>query len=57
MDLEPPFPQAELRFGCSELTVTATDPRTGNAVACRVVWDGELEGPQGEGEGKQGGGA
>lgn len=34
--------QAKLTFGATELTLTARDPHTGNTVATRVVWDGEL---------------
>ncbi len=37
-----PNMQARLAFGATELTLTARDPHTGNAVATRVVWDGEL---------------
>ncbi len=31
-----------MSFGATELTVVATDKKTGNAVATRVEWDGEL---------------
>lgn len=33
-----------MRFGSTELEVVAKDLQTGNAVAMRVEWDGELEG-------------
>lgn len=31
-----------MSFGATELTLVASDARTGNAVATRVEWDGEL---------------
>lgn len=36
--------QTRLSFGATELTLVVRDTRTGNAMATRVVWDGDLVG-------------
>ncbi len=35
-------PQAEMRFGATELSLVAKDPRTNNAVATTRKWEAEM---------------